>query len=182
MDRHDDFLFRKQKRQSRWIGALSDMFLVARGGIEPPTQGFSIFGSSSRAALKSGTQGSTRDTLIFSKKNSASLDHAERFGSGRITLMLSLLGLRKSISLWIATPLCRRLAICRRNISDLGAAFADQIVQTSVPDCAGRQHTKAGRYGIFSWRPCGWAAVATVNLTRCSRGFSRLSIDRRAYQ
>ncbi|MEO5932277.1 MAG: hypothetical protein ABIQ08_01825 [Duganella sp.] len=37
--------FQKQKRQPVWVGALLAMFLVARGGIEPPTQGFSKQGS-----------------------------------------------------------------------------------------------------------------------------------------
>ena len=32
----------KQKRQPVMVGVSSRMFLVARGGIEPPTQGFSI--------------------------------------------------------------------------------------------------------------------------------------------
>jgi hypothetical protein len=37
-----DFLLGKQKRQPAWVGVLLLLnSLVARGGIEPPTQGFS---------------------------------------------------------------------------------------------------------------------------------------------
>lgn len=35
----------KQKRQPAWLGFFRGMFLVARGGIEPPTQGCSILSS-----------------------------------------------------------------------------------------------------------------------------------------
>jgi hypothetical protein len=41
MSRRWDFALHKQKRQPARVGVFVEVFLVARGGIEPPTQGFS---------------------------------------------------------------------------------------------------------------------------------------------